>query len=474
MKKYMYFTFLLFFYSIFSYSQEIYEFQSTAIQTPTGESISAQQFKYWDYDDFDEDEVEYWNWYWTHESNNVILANSTKYYNCHGYAWHNVEGNMAQSDLRSIWDLDPYNLAEMHIVEKYYSSTYANKPAYKQVGTNYKTNLKVSYYPRDHSALTTSDPNYFISKLAYGPLVKHTPWDIPFAPNSQIKYYDLNDVSIKETNNNYTLLCSDDNRLLACTNFVNTDFGYCWDTGSYIDEISGDGTRYLHVKGTTGDGGKGTVSLTVTSPSGLTATSNILTFQWAGKPGPISLYDDPTYFMCNQMNIVNVDYGDYTYYEMGVNEVDWSYQGTTLSNINDGFTKAYITAGSSPGNGYIYVDISNTCPGGTNGNRAYYEIECFHMMLTITPNPANGETIVSIVEEGEDSELKSASLERPFDTNTEWDLEVYDSNQNLKAKQIKLKGNSTKLQTSGWKEGVYIVRAKYNDEILTDKLVVKK
>ena len=33
---------------------------------------------------------------------------------------------------------------------------------------------------------------------------------------------------------------------------------------------------------------------------------------------------------------------------------------------------------------------------------------------------------------------------------------------------------STKIQTSGWKEGVYMVRVKYKDEILTGKLVVKK
>ena len=39
--------------------------------------------------------------------------------------------------------------------------------------------------------------------------------------------------------------------------------------------------------------------------------------------------------------------------------------------------------------------------------------------------------------------------------------------------QSKLK-EKTKINTSGWKEGVYIVRAKYKNEILQDKLIVTK
>jgi hypothetical protein len=38
----------------------------------------------------------------------------------------------------------------------------------------------------------------------------------------------------------------------------------------------------------------------------------------------------------------------------------------------------------------------------------------------------------------------------------------------------RLKGKSTTIQTSGWAEGVYMVRVKYNDEILTGKLIVKR
>jgi hypothetical protein len=40
--------------------------------------------------------------------------------------------------------------------------------------------------------------------------------------------------------------------------------------------------------------------------------------------------------------------------------------------------------------------------------------------------------------------------------------------------KTKLKDRAYTLNTSSWKDGVYIVRANYNGELLTEKLVVKK
>ena len=85
--------------------------------------------------------------------------------------------------------------------------------------------------------------------------------------------------------------------------------------------------------------------------------------------------------------------------------------------------------------------------------------------LSFSPNPTSSETILSI---------ESTSEEKAIDETEEWELEIYDNVQNLKEKKTKLKGNSAKLQTAGWKEGIYIVRVKYKDEILTCKLIVKK
>lgn len=96
--------------------------------------------------------------------------------------------------------------------------------------------------------------------------------------------------------------------------------------------------------------------------------------------------------------------------------------------------------------------------------------------MMLSPNPSSGETIISIEPDNsaEDATLKSASSQTTFDENEEWELEVYSTMQSLKTKQTKIRGKSTKINTQSWKEGVYTVRAKYKDQILTGKLVVKK
>ncbi len=85
--------------------------------------------------------------------------------------------------------------------------------------------------------------------------------------------------------------------------------------------------------------------------------------------------------------------------------------------------------------------------------------------MAFTPNPTTGETTLTI---------ETVSEEKTFDETAPWELEVYSPMQALKTKKTRLKGKSTTIQTAGWTEGVYTVRVKYQDEILTGKLVVKR
>jgi hypothetical protein len=115
------------------------------------------------------------------------------------------------------------------------------------------------------------------------------------------------------------------------------------------------------------------------------------------------------------------------------------------------------------GTEYYGLQLHNTC--GTIGrNYIMYEAP-FKNALIFTPNPTTGETTLSI---------ESATEETQFDINEEWDLEIYNNNQTLKEKKTKLKGNEYHLNTSGWKDGVYMLRVNYKNEILTGKLVVKR
>ncbi len=118
--------------------------------------------------------------------------------------------------------------------------------------------------------------------------------------------------------------------------------------------------------------------------------------------------------------------------------------------------------GITLGRGSVYFISSNVCG---QSQSSLPVIITDMLLLALTPNPADSETLLSI---------ESALEESSFDETAEWDLEVYDNAQSLKEKKTKLKGKEHKLNTTGWKEGVYVVRVKYKDQILTDKLVVKK
>lgn len=96
--------------------------------------------------------------------------------------------------------------------------------------------------------------------------------------------------------------------------------------------------------------------------------------------------------------------------------------------------------------------------------------DCSQMMLMMTPNPTSGETTLSI----ESNTDQISSYKDNFDYNQEWDMEIYSPGQTLKTKKTKLKGKSTTIQTAGWTEGIYSVRVKYKEQVLTGKLVVKR
>jgi hypothetical protein len=130
---------------------------------------------------------------------------------------------------------------------------------------------------------------------------------------------------------------------------------------------------------------------------------------------------------------------------------------------NQGNKKVFITFPATNGDYVITLIVTNTC--GTSEPYYYYVSTGEYEPDIIFPNPTSGETTVS---------LESVIQSKAPDETAEWELKIYDNAQMLKEKKTKLKGNNTKIQTAGWKEGMYVVRVKYKNQILTGKLVVKK
>jgi len=146
--------------------------------------------------------------------------------------------------------------------------------------------------------------------------------------------------------------------------------------------------------------------------------------------------------------------------------------GNSVYDYGDDVDIAFYNLGSYQ----LIVQALNTCSEPNFG--PYYGTSLYvydSRSLLISPNPTTGETTLTIESGTESETLKSASVgEDTFDYNAEWDVEIYSPMQVLKTQKTKLKGKSTTIQTAGWTEGVYTVRVKYKDEILTGKLIVKR
>ncbi len=110
----------------------------------------------------------------------------------------------------------------------------------------------------------------------------------------------------------------------------------------------------------------------------------------------------------------------------------------------------------------LVVQAQNTCGWGS-----YYVtgVEVYDSRsLSISPNPSSGEVVLTI-ESTDKKELLTEEV---------WELEVYNNFQMLIEKKTQLKCIEYKLNTSGWKDGVYTIRVNFKNEILTGKLVMKR
>jgi Glycosyl hydrolases family 16/Secretion system C-terminal sorting domain len=126
-----------------------------------------------------------------------------------------------------------------------------------------------------------------------------------------------------------------------------------------------------------------------------------------------------------------------------------------------------IYTNSSPG-GQVIVTATNTASGCNNTIQPITgymgsTTNCGTYLMAFTPNPSTSES----------SLVLSADGEKIVDENTQWEFEVYDQQQTLKVKSAQIKGNQSKINTSNWKDGIYLVRVKIGDELISEKLVVK-
>jgi len=110
------------------------------------------------------------------------------------------------------------------------------------------------------------------------------------------------------------------------------------------------------------------------------------------------------------------------------------------------------------------ISCTVTACGVSKTGTFYINLICkSELLLLISPNPSTNETKVELV--SENGETLAEDIE--------WSLDVYDQAQNLKANIPKARAIKQTINTSGWKDGVYIIRAIIGEKIISEQLVVK-
>jgi hypothetical protein len=401
----------------------------TTIKTPRNISISAQEFYG---NDFNAIEKAYWDHEWTKNFNVEILESSTNYYNCHSHAWHIIDGGSI------VWinDID-VDKNPIYNVTKYYSGTNAT---YTQTSSNNREGIKVSYFPKDHSAVTTANPQVFISKWAYGPLVRHQYNQCPYFSGSSIKYYHIPIIGDD-------LLCN--TKSYSTHNISGAYYSWSGNKASF----SGSGST---VNATKTSDGSGWIKVNISSPHSGTVVTGIKN-TWAGTPtydyitGPMYTPNNQWAFYTAEPN--NLLMGAYYSHTWILNPLN----GNVLYPAGRSVDIAFYNSGDYQ----LIVQGQNACGVGP------YRVTGIHVYdsrsLTITPNPASNEATITI---------ESSSGEKNLNETSEWDLEVYNSQQMLVNKMTSIRSNEYRLQTTGWRAGTYIVRVIYGNEILNGKLLI--
>lgn len=240
-----------------------------------------------------------------------------------------------------------------------------------------------------------------------------------------------------------------------------------WETGPYLNVDSGQYTNSPVIKAT-GNSSSWVTSRLVTDCGSITLPQQEV---WAGAP-KIAIVDGPTTTPNNQWAYYTAQLESTLSSPTDYNWILNPLNGNSVYDYGQYCDIAFYNSGSYQ----LVVQAKNTC---SDPNYGPYYVTGIYVYdtrsLSISPNPATGETTLTIESGAETEALKSASIsEGSFDDNAEWDMEIYSPMQALQTKKTRLKGKSTTIQTAGWTEGVYTVRVKYKDEILTGKLIVKR
>lgn len=146
------------------------DYYSITIYTPNGSPVLAWRLYQNELSEVDKAQYAY---YAVHNYGATIIAEATKTYNCHGYAWHMVEDGIPVCiGLNSFTD----------------ENIYWTDGSYVEVDESLATIVSYDENTANHSAVRITN-NLYRSKWGAGPLVEHAPNSCPYYTTMPKKYY---------------------------------------------------------------------------------------------------------------------------------------------------------------------------------------------------------------------------------------------------------------------------------------------
>ncbi|HNS30664.1 MAG TPA: T9SS type A sorting domain-containing protein [Tenuifilaceae bacterium] len=313
----------------------------------------------------------------------------------------------------------------------------------------------VSWSSGDHSAVTTQEAGWYISKWNEFPLIKHRWDDSPYG-TADLKYY------VKSSISGPTTVCS--SNATFTLNNLPAAHSVSWSRSSNLTYVSGQGTVNYTVKAASPTtSGSGWVRATVSGPCGdVVLPQHDL---WIGAPSSLTRING---FPNNGML-----FGSSSYYNFsvsppniqGVTQYDWIvFGGTILS--GQGTNSILVLTGIGSDESPLFFDVNvragNPCGFSSWFWRTGYVVGGVGPIrqgqsLTVSPNPASGNFTVSEVE--------------PANNNMSWILCLM-SQQGAVMVNVTTTLPKT-INVQGLQPGVYLLHARQGEYVEQLRVVVE-
>ena len=369
----------------------------------------------------------------------TIIGNPTASYNCHGYAWHMVEGGS--------------NV----VIELYSAQAYIEDESYIEVPESLSTKV---VYSGDHSAIRVSNTEY-ISKWGPGCLVRHSPTNVPPEYGSPANYYKR---AIMPSVSGPSAYCDYATYTL---NNKPTHASLTWTT-SYESTIDNYGGSYVEVSKNTDGLGSVTANLTLNNGTILHVSKDDIA---VGNPS-LSLHGFPYdaygnidqwtgYDHCNTFVVDSAVDNAYIHYETYLydpsNNLLW--HGT---NLNNGFVIPYnMTAGWHK----FMIKGIGSC-GNSGWWTTYVQVVNSGMKSFFTLNYNSSAECVTITMTGDSN---SEDSNTKLSGNRTCNIQLWSDSKLIH--DIKTSNRTYTMNLSGMKNGIYVVRVLVDGNVYSQKLI---